>query len=154
MLGENSPLPSLVGMILSPCECMLSWFQLFVTPWIVAHQTPLSMRFPRQEYWNGLLFLSPGDLPDPGIKLKSPALAGGFFTSQPVNMKCFQCCKTRLLPPGLRAAMQMGGVGRKGSKSRALGQGKGTPQRNVAGACTVGLVCNWVLGHRLHLTVV
>lgn len=51
----------------------------------------------------------------------------------------------------MRAAMQMGGVGRKGSKSRALGQGKGTPQRNVAGACTVGLVCNWVLGHRLHL---
>ena len=46
-----------------------------------AHQTPLSMGFPRQEYWSGLLFPSPGDLPDPGIKLVSLALAGRFFTS-------------------------------------------------------------------------
>ena len=41
----------------------------------------MSMRFPRQEYWNGLLFPSPGDLPDPGIKARSSALAGGFFTT-------------------------------------------------------------------------
>ena len=40
----------------------------FVTPWTVAHQAPLSMGFPRQEYWSGLPFPSPGDLPDPGIK--------------------------------------------------------------------------------------
>ena len=48
----------------------------------VARQTPLSMGFSRQKYWSGLLFPSPGDLPDPGIKLSSlmsPALAGGFF---------------------------------------------------------------------------
>ena len=44
----------------------------------VACQAPLSMGFPRQEYWSGLLFLSPGDLPNPGIRLKSPALSGGF----------------------------------------------------------------------------
>ena len=53
---------------------MLSLVQLFATPWTVAHQTPLSMGFPRQEYWNGLLFPSPGDLPDPGIEARSPAL--------------------------------------------------------------------------------
>ena len=50
----------------------------FVTPWTVACQAPLSMRFPRQEYWNGLPFPSPGDLPNPGIKPTS-ALADGFF---------------------------------------------------------------------------
>ena len=45
----------------------------FVTPWTVACQAPLSMGFPRQEYWTGLPFPSPGDLPDPGIKSASPA---------------------------------------------------------------------------------
>ena len=43
-------------------------------PWIVACQAPLSMGFSRQEYWSGLPFPSPEDLPDPGIKLRSPAL--------------------------------------------------------------------------------
>ena len=54
------------------------------TPWTVACQAPLSMAFSRQEYWNGLPFSPPGDRPDSGIKsasLKSPALAGGFFTT-------------------------------------------------------------------------
>ena len=46
----------------------------FLTLWTVAHQAPLSMRFSRQEYWSGFLFLSPGDLPDPGIEPRSPAL--------------------------------------------------------------------------------
>ena len=41
------------------------------------------MRFPRQEYWRELPFISPGDLPDPGIELASPALAGKFFTTEP-----------------------------------------------------------------------
>ena len=44
------------------------------TPWSVAHQAPQSMGFSRQEYWSGLPFPSPGDLPDPGIKPRSPAL--------------------------------------------------------------------------------
>ena len=59
----------------------------FGTPWTVAHQTLLSFRFPRQEYWSGFPFPSPGDLPDPGIKSKSPALAGVFvffFSPQPL----------------------------------------------------------------------
>ena len=59
----------------------------FVTPWALAHQTPLSTGFPGQEYWSGLPFPSPGDLPDPGIKLASPAMAGGFFTVEPPR-KC------------------------------------------------------------------
>ena len=50
-----------------------------MTPSTVADQAPLSMGFPRQEYWSGLPFPSPGDLPDSGIKPKSPALAGRFF---------------------------------------------------------------------------
>ena len=64
----------------------LSYVQLFVTPWSVAYQDPLSMEFFRQEPWRGLPFPSPGDLPDPGIKPMSPAspaLAGRFFASEP-----------------------------------------------------------------------
>ena len=55
----------------------------FETLWTVVHQAPLSMGFPRQEYWNGLPFLSPGDLPNPGIKPVSVShvLSGGFFTT-------------------------------------------------------------------------
>ena len=49
-------------------------FPTFETPWTVAHQAPLSMEFFRQEYWSGLPFPSPGDLPDPGIETASPAL--------------------------------------------------------------------------------
>ena len=52
----------------------LSRVGLFVTPWTVAHQAPPSMGFSRQEYWSGLPFPSPGDLPDPGIEPRSRAL--------------------------------------------------------------------------------
>ena len=57
----------------------LSCVHLFVTLWPVAHQAPLSMEFFRQEYWRGLPFPSPGDVPDPGIEPSSPVLAGTFF---------------------------------------------------------------------------
>ena len=69
------------------CVCVLSHFsrvRLFATLWTVPHQAPLSMRFPRQEYWSGLPCPPLGDLPNPGIEpmsLMSPALAGGFFTT-------------------------------------------------------------------------
>ena len=63
------------------CVCKsLSRVLLFATPWAVALQGPLSMGFPRQEYWSGLLLPSPGDLPDPGLEHASLALASGFFT--------------------------------------------------------------------------
>ena len=52
----------------------LSRVRLFATPWTVAYQAPPSMGFSRQEYWNGLSFPSPGDLPDPGIEPGSPSL--------------------------------------------------------------------------------
>ena len=67
------------------CVCVwaLSHVQLLVTPWTITHQAPLSMRFPRQEYWSQLPFPTPGDLPDPGIEPGSPALAGIFFTTVP-----------------------------------------------------------------------
>ena len=54
----------------------------FVSPWTVAHQAPLSMGFSRQEYWSGLPYSSPGDLPDAGIEPKSPVLTGGFFSTE------------------------------------------------------------------------
>ena len=63
---------------------MLGFVRLFVTPWTVAHQAPLSMGFSRQEYCSGVPFPPSEDLPNPGIEpvsLVSPALAGGFFTT-------------------------------------------------------------------------
>ena len=67
--------------------CVFSCFscvQLFVALWATAHQSPLLMRFSRQEYWTALSFLTPGDLPNPGMtlaSLMSPALAGEFFNT-------------------------------------------------------------------------
>ena len=67
--------------------CVLSCFShvwLFVTPWTVAHQAPLSMGFSRQEYWSGWPSLPAGDFPNPGIEsmsLMSPPLAGGCLTN-------------------------------------------------------------------------
>ena len=71
----------LIGLVVKSCP--------FATLWTIACQIPLSMGFSRQEYWSGLPFPSPGDLPDPGIKPVSPAkqavscTAGGFFTTEP-----------------------------------------------------------------------
>ena len=67
------------------CVCMFSCchVQLFATPWTIVLQAPLSMGFPRQEYWSGLPFPSPEDLPDPVIKPASPTLAGRFVTTKP-----------------------------------------------------------------------
>ena len=59
----------------------LSRVRLFATPWTVAYQAPLSIRFSRQEYWSVLPFSSPGDLPDPGIEPRSPALEADALTS-------------------------------------------------------------------------
>ena len=61
----------------------LSRVQLFATPWTVAHQAPLSMGFSRRGYWSGLLFPSPGGLPDPGIEPWSPAVQAAALTSEP-----------------------------------------------------------------------
>ena len=60
---------------------------IFATPWIVAYQAPPSMGFFRQEYWSGLPFPSPRDLPNPGIEPKSPALEADTLTSEPPAMQ-------------------------------------------------------------------
>ena len=64
----------------------LSRVRLFATPWTIAYQASPSMGFSRQEYWSGLPFPSPGDLPDPGIKPRSPALAADALTSEPFSV--------------------------------------------------------------------
>ena len=60
----------------------LSGVQLFASPWTVAHQAPLSMEFSRQESWSGQPFPSPGDLPNPGIEPRSPALQADSLSSE------------------------------------------------------------------------
>ena len=73
----------------------LGHVSLCVTPWTVTHQVPLSVRFSRQEYWSGLPCHPPGDRPDQVIEstsLRSPALAGGFFTTRPLGKP-----KTRII---------------------------------------------------------
>ena len=57
----------------------------FLTPWTIVHQAPESMEFSCQEYWSGFPFPSPGDLPNPRMETVSPALVGGFFTTEPLG---------------------------------------------------------------------
>ena len=70
-------------LVTQPCPTLTS-------PWTVPCQASLSVGFPRQEYWTGLPFPSPEDLPDPGIKPTSPALAGRFIATEPPK-KPFEC---------------------------------------------------------------
>ena len=85
--------------------CMLNYFshiQLFVTPWTVAQQAPLSMKLSRQEYWSGLPCPPPGDLPDPGIKpgsFTSSVLAGGFFATSTPGKSILPCIKISFCYP-------------------------------------------------------
>ena len=76
-------------------SCLTFWephglyVALFGTPWTVAYEVPPSVGFSRQEYWSGLPFLSPGDLPDPGIDPRSPALQADTLTSEPPGKPFF-----------------------------------------------------------------
>ena len=81
----------------------LSRVRLLATPWTAAYQAPLSMGFSRQEYWSGLLFPSPGDLPDPGIEPGFPTLEADTLTSEPpgkpnLHSICQQIWKTQQWP--------------------------------------------------------
>ena len=67
---------------------VLSGVQYLATLWTVANQDPLSMGFPKQEYWSGLPFPSPGDLPNPEIKARSPALQADSLPSEPPEEAC------------------------------------------------------------------
>ena len=72
-----------ISVSLEGCVCMCPVTSDTETPWTVARQAPLSIEFSRQEYSNGLPFLPPGDLPDPGIKLTSPeSPAGACFATE------------------------------------------------------------------------
>ena len=66
------------------------------TPWTVAQQAPLSMGFSRQEYWSGLPFPSPGDLPDPGIEPRSPTLQADALISEPPGKPKLSCSLSRV----------------------------------------------------------
>ena len=76
--------------------CVLSCLVMCdsATLWTIALQAPLSMGFSRQESCSGFPFPPPEDLPDPGIEPRSPALAGGFFTTEPLNHLGSQTCVT------------------------------------------------------------
>ena len=77
---------------------LFSRVQLFATPWTVAYQAPPSMGFSRQEYWSGVTFPSPGDLPNSGIEPGSPALQADALTSEPPGklkqITCIQITKS------------------------------------------------------------
>ena len=117
MAGPSSSDLQKIKASLSSCSCSLvtkSCLTLELS-WIVAHQTPLSMGFTRQEYWSGLPFPSPGDLPDPGNECPSPVVAGRFFTTEPprrpnITIYCCCCsvpksCPTLCDPHGLQNTM-------------------------------------------------
>ena len=91
---------------------LLSCVRLFVTPWTVAYQAPLSMGFSRQEYWSGLPFPSPEDRPDPGIEPRSPALEADALTSEPpgkpmTNLDCILKSRDIALPTNVSLAKAM-----------------------------------------------
>ena len=102
----NVPAPQLcsgfvtVDFIMMKMKCQsLSRVRLFMIPQIVAHQVPLSMGFSRQEYWSGLPFPPPGDLPDPRIEPRCPALQADYLLSE-LPGKCFIMILTTLSTMG------------------------------------------------------
>ena len=83
--------------------CALRHVRLFAAAWTIAYQAPLSVEFSRQEYWSGLLFPTPGDLSDPGIKpssLVSPPLAGDSLLLCHLEPAIRECLVRGLLVPG------------------------------------------------------
>ena len=101
--------------------CSLSVLSNSVTPWTIACWAPLCMEFSRQEYWSGLPFPTPGDLPNPETEPVSPASAGQFFTTEPPGKPCYKAnCMVK-----------------KEKKKPGYGEGKGwgdkKPHRQVQG---------------------
>ena len=101
-------------LLIGYCCCLVvkSCATLFATPWAIACQASLPMGFPRQEYCSGLPFPSQGIfLMDPGIETESPALSGGFFTTEPPGKpSCWQDTESKALNSSGRA---LGGVWNK-----------------------------------------
>ena len=119
---------------MSVCCCLVAVVSdSFVTPWTVACQAPLFMGFPGQEYWSGLPLPSPGHLPNPGIEPTSPALAEGFFITEPPGKS-----KPQLLPPlslsefpggsdNKASVYNAGDPGSSPGLGRSPGEGNGKP---------------------------
>ena len=91
----------------------LSRVRLFAIPWTIAYQAPPSMGFSRQEYWSGLPFPSPGDLPDPGIEPWSRTLEADALTSEPpveyknTEMDCYFLLQGIFLTQGLNLGLPL-----------------------------------------------
>ena len=110
----------------------LSGVGLFATPWTVAHQAPPSMGFSRQEYWSGVPLLSPGDLPNPGIEPRSPALQADTLTSE---------------PPGKPLDTVEESVNRERESHSSTKKQKDRKSRSGG----VDIICNWIFrGKRLR----
>ena len=128
------------------CACVLSHFssvRLFVTLWTVAYQAPLSRRFSRQEYWSGLSWPPPGDLPNPGIEPRSPTLQADSLPLVPpgnpgtsshlakILQVSFSFYFDRMGFPGGSAgkesACNAGDLGSIPGLGRSPGEGKGCP---------------------------
>ena len=98
---------------------LLSRVQLFATPWTIAYKVPPSVEFSRQEYWSGLPFPSPGDLPNPGIEPGSPALQADALPSEPPGGSVVK-------HPSASAGAR-GDAGLIPGLGRSLGEGNGNP---------------------------
>ena len=102
---------SLVPSSNSPENCwLLNCVQLFATLWTAARQAPLSMGFPRQEYWSGLPFPSPVDLPHRGIEPGSPVLQVGSLPSQPPGKPITRKVNATSLDPHVNLLRQVGPI--------------------------------------------
>ena len=101
----------------------------------VTCQSPLSLEFPRQTYWNGLLFPSPGGLLDPGIEPASPALAGRFFTTEPPGKPTYTYIEHLILRIPLDIQVQML------TKQWDILDWRGLEQRYKTGHCKIYMRC-------------
>ena len=137
-------------MTLCQISCrVLSHVWLFATPWTVAHETPLSMDFSRQEYWIGLPFPSPGDLPNPGIKPASPASAGRFFATSAT----WEAPKRDVgLPQWLSGEESICQCRRRGFDPRSGKVPRATEQLNPR-ATTIGSVSNTEKGIKYNIAL-
>ena len=118
---------------------LLSHVQLFKTPWTVAYQAPPSMGFSKKEYWSGLPFPSPGDLPDPGIEARSPALQADVSPSEPPGKPDNHDGKGYLKKEYIYAPWYWG-------RLRARGQGSGRGWYSWIASPTQGTWVEWTPG--------